>query len=203
MERKLFIAPPRFTQYTCVMSESLRHTARPDLIGRSVSVYPSTLEDLELFQRWRENHDPQLRETQPVPIKGADYWTELAKRRLADPDSQSLTVVRNKDDAVVGSVIVSDINLLNRSGKLELFADPESADTREYAEGVALLLRHLFNTYNLNSVYTSVTAADSQTVALLEELGFSRDGTLRQRHFYRGEFGDVYIYSLLRFEFEM
>ncbi|HSH00604.1 MAG TPA: GNAT family protein, partial [candidate division Zixibacteria bacterium] len=106
-------------------------------------------------------------------------------------------------DGVIGGVCVRELNLLNRSAEIEIFAEPELKKLGEFTDGVLALIGHLFRTYNLNSLYSQTTAADSRTSAALEELGFSRDGALRHRHFYQGEFGDVYIYSLLRYEFEM
>ena len=101
---------------------------------------------------------------------------------------------------VIGRFVFDNLNLLNRSGRLTVLYDPEIKKLNDLEDGALVLLSFLFRQYNLNSIYSSAMQVNRSHCDLLEAIGFQRDGILRQRHFYDGEFRDVYVYSLLRYE---
>jgi RimJ/RimL family protein N-acetyltransferase len=175
---------------------------RDTLRGRHVHLRAATLEDIEIFRIWLERIDPQLRAVFPEPLKPLGYWLEEAKSRLGDPNSTTMVIANSSDDGIIGAITYRAHNSLNRSVELEFLADPELRKTELYVEGAKVLITHLFHSLGLNAVYTQSTAADTQTVELVEQLNFTQEGTLRQRHFYNGAFGDVFLYSLLNYERE-
>ncbi|RKX19168.1 MAG: N-acetyltransferase, partial [Candidatus Zixiibacteriota bacterium] len=54
---------------------------------------------------------------------------------------------------------------------------------------------------NLNKVYAQTASFNKGSIKLLESLEFKLDGTLRQHHFYKGQFHNDLLYSLLKFEY--
>ncbi|MFQ5606563.1 MAG: GNAT family N-acetyltransferase [Candidatus Zixiibacteriota bacterium] len=176
---------------------------RNGLKSKNVHLRPTTSDDVELFFKWRESADPQSRELMIRPIKPIGYWQEEYKHTAANPEVFDLTLARNKDEGIIARVTVTDLNLLNRSCRLGLASDPELKKRAELDEGVSTLAGYLFRQYNLNSIYGAVTALDRTYIETLEALGFKRDGALRQRHFFDGEYHDVLVFSLLRYEAEV
>ena len=68
------------------------------------------------------------------------------------------------------------------------------------AEAAQELLRYGFTTLKLNRVGAQVFTDNAGSIRLLEKLGMTREGRLRQYRQARGLPEDVYIYSLLRNE---
>lgn len=171
--------------------------------GRQVYLRPALIEDATIFANWTETSDPQLLSSSMQPLKPSAYWVERFKATFTDEGIATLAVVRQADDGVIGRLVYDKVNLLNRSARIDSLGDPEIKKTEELSEGLKLLLSYLFMQFDLNSIYTSFSKVEEKTLKFYESLGFKRDGVLRQRHFFAGEFHDVYAYSLLRFEFKI
>lgn len=173
---------------------------RDGLKAKNVYLRPTALDDIEIFSNWRERADPQAQSLTVTPIKSVGFWEEEFKQKAANPDVIDLALVRMKDDGVIARMTVTDLNLLNRSCRLTISADPEIGKLNDLQEGLSALLDYVFRQFNLNSVYSSALQLDKRLIETFESLGFKRDGVLRQRHFFDGAFHDIYEYSLLRYE---
>ena len=72
---------------------------------------------------------------------------------------------------------------------------------RGYAtEAVSAVLERLFGRQGLHKVTGECDARNQRSAALLERLGFSREGLLRQQTFIKGEWTDDLLYGLLSTE---
>jgi RimJ/RimL family protein N-acetyltransferase len=71
------------------------------------------------------------------------------------------------------------------------------------AEALNAVLEHGFNEMRLNRVEANPLSINLASQKVLLGLGFRREGTLRQRHFFRGEYYDELWFGLLREEWEM
>lgn len=176
--------------------ENIREAFR----GKYVYLRPATLDDCEIFRSWQEKMDPQRRSVYAEPVKSAEYWQEGAKSVLSSPTSTILVIASVSDDGIIGAVTYRDHNPLNRTIELEFLPDPSLRKNDLFVSGAELLITYLFESYGLNAVYTQSTVADQQTVEIIEKMNFTQEGTLRQRHYYNGAFGDVTLYSLLNYE---
>ena len=66
--------------------------------------------------------------------------------------------------------------------------------TTEAVEG---LLRYAFEELKLNRVEATTDPENAASVRVLEKTGFTREGVLRQRHYYKGGYHDDAFYGLL------
>jgi RimJ/RimL family protein N-acetyltransferase len=67
-------------------------------------------------------------------------------------------------------------------------------------EAVAALLTYLFTALDLHRVVATVDARNTGSVALLERLGMRREGHFLQNVWFKGAWGDEYLYAILRDE---
>jgi RimJ/RimL family protein N-acetyltransferase len=67
-------------------------------------------------------------------------------------------------------------------------------------EAVAALLTWAFLTFNLHRVIAVVDVENTASVALLERLGLWREAHFRQNIWFKGAWGDEYVYAILRNE---
>lgn len=70
-------------------------------------------------------------------------------------------------------------------------------------EALRPVIDYGFLNYNLNRIEAHTATINKASRSLLERLGFSLDGISRESAFFRGEFRDGCLYSLLRREWKM
>jgi RimJ/RimL family protein N-acetyltransferase len=173
----------------------------PSLTGKSVYLRPAKAEDIANTFHWTLLREPQLLSLSPRPFLTAAEAAEAYKKDEKSADRQAFVIVTIKDNNPVGLIKLLGINELNRSARFSLLSDPEEKDKAHPLEGIHLLCGYLFRYRNLNRVDTLVSTADEDTLRLFTKAGFSEEGTLRQYHFFRGEFFDVKIMAMLLFEY--
>lgn len=64
-------------------------------------------------------------------------------------------------------------------------------------EALTAVLRHGFQVMELHRIQAMVDPRNNRSQRLLERLGFTREGVLREWRFYKGEFWDEICYALL------
>lgn len=174
--------------------------ARPSLTGKQVYLHPATAEDVVNFQYWFLQAEPESMTCRPLPFKTAAEASEAFKKEEKSPNKQSFAIVKKEDNTPVGSISFFNYNSLNRSAELDILIDPDEQKNGFGKEAMRILIKYLFKFRDLNRVYVQTAAFNSPSIKLFESLGFKQDGSLRNHHFYNGEFYDDLIYSFLRFE---
>ncbi len=183
------------------MAEKKNLTTQPALIGNKVYLRPATAEDVANTYHWFLLGDPSSMTCRPLTVNTAAESAEAYKKAERSPDRQLFMVVRKKDNVPVGQIRFFDLNNLNRSAELGLLVDPDEQKKGVGSEAVKILCEYLFATRGLNKVYAQTGSFNAGAKALLESADFKLDGTLRRHYFYKGEYHDGLIYSLLAYEF--
>lgn len=69
-------------------------------------------------------------------------------------------------------------------------------------EAVGAWLTYAFHAFHLHRVTAIVDCENARSVALLERLGFRREGHFLQNIWFKGKWGDEYLYATLREEWD-
>lgn len=69
-------------------------------------------------------------------------------------------------------------------------------------EAAAAVIELGFDCYGLHKVWAHADVRNTASWRVMEKLGMSREGLLREHHMVRGEPGDMYSYGILRAEWE-
>jgi ribosomal-protein-alanine N-acetyltransferase len=69
-------------------------------------------------------------------------------------------------------------------------------------EAMSAILSYGFDILELHRIEAVIDMANEQSKGLLLKLGFTYEGNLRQRYFFRGQFGDEHYFGLLRDEWQ-
>jgi RimJ/RimL family protein N-acetyltransferase len=145
--------------------------------------------------------DPEVARYQswdaPFPLLRAE--TAVANFMASDPGKAGwfqYAVERAEDKALIGDVAV---HLHDNLKQAEVgFTVATAYQKRGYAtEAVAAVLDRLFRVQGLHKVTGECDARNRNSAALMERLGFSREGHLRQQTWIKGEWTDDLIYGLL------
>ena len=96
----------------------------------------------------------------------------------------------------VGGVAFSRVRS-GESGNLTYWIAPEHRGNGYVTEATALLLDYAFEECGFHRVTGNTFVSNEASVAVLENLGFEREGRLRESGLADGEYEDIYQYSVL------
>ena len=109
------------------------------------------------------------------PATRAAYRAHLA--RCEEDDFRSLLIRRNFDDTLVGLANLSAIQRGNlQSAYMGFYAFVPYAGLGYMTEGLTLVLRLAFGDLSLHRVEANVQPANTASLALVERVGFQREG---------------------------
>ncbi|MFQ5499989.1 MAG: GNAT family N-acetyltransferase [Candidatus Zixiibacteriota bacterium] len=185
------------------MSKKDKHLpTRPTLVGKKLFLRHATVDDLTNTFHWLLQGEPQSMTCRPYTFATAADEVEAHKKAARSERQQLFMIIRKEDKLPVGRVRFFDYNSLNRSAELGLIIDPDERRNGYAGEALKLLITYLFRYRGLNKVYAQTAEFNEASVKLLESLGFKRDGTLRDHHYFDGEFHNDHVYSLLAYELD-
>ncbi len=178
------------------------------LVGKRVTLraYDDSLDDGWDVVRWR--NDPQVKayffEEEPLSFYTHLEWIDKIKH---DPNVRYYMIRFNGDDdykaEAIGTIGLSQIDWRNRTAEFGWFLIGE-AKYRSWGygkEAIFLLLDYAFNHLNLNKIWLQTMILNEAALAVYQKMGFQGEGILREQKFKRGNYIDVYIYGLLRRDF--
>lgn len=159
--------------------------------------------DLPLFVAWL--NDPEVRENllMQIPLSQAmeDNWFENMLKR--PPEEHPLLIEARQGDkwVPVGNCGLFGIHWSVRSAEVGIFIGEKALWNQGYGtEAMRLLLRHGFETLNLNRIRLRVYETNPRAVRSYEKAGFTLEGRERQGMYKDGRYIDVLLMSILRSE---
>ena len=175
----------------------------PFIIGENLYLRPLEEADAPVYVRWL--NDPEVSrylEMGQFPLnlmREQDYIRNL----YADQSNMNLGIVLKDDDRHIGSAGLHRIHPANRSATFGIFIGEKDCWEKGYGtEAVRLMLRHGFQTLNLNRVHLRAFEFNVRAVRTYEKAGFVQEGVLRQEHYAEGSYHNVILMGILREDWE-
>ena len=184
------------------MADKKAFPTQPSLIGKNVYLRPATSDDMANYQYWFLQSEPQFMSCHPLSFLTVSEAAERYKKTEKSENKQKFAIINKENNIMLGVISFFNFNHLNRSAELGILIDPDTRKKGFATEAMRLLIKYLFMYRGLNKVYAETAEFNKPATKLLETLGFKKDGTLRDHHFYKGEFHNKLVYSYLRFELE-
>ena len=135
----------------------------------------------------------------PHPVNAAQEET-FFEEQVCDREIVNLLVTVSEEPVGIVSLQAFDHELAR--AELGYWIAPEFHDQGYGSEATALLVTYGFDQRALNRIEARVFEFNKGSQALLESLGFTHEGTLRERQFADGERQDVLWYGLLAREWD-
>ncbi|MFC7530687.1 GNAT family N-acetyltransferase [Actinoplanes sp. GCM10030250] len=138
----------------------------------------------------------------PFPVEKA----EVAVRNFAAGSPEKAGWFQYAIELTAERVLIGDVavrlhdNL--RQAEIGFTLDPAYQRKGFATEAVSAVLDRLFRRQGLHKVTGECDARNKPSAALLERLGFTREGHLRQQTFIKGEWTDDLLYGLLSTEWK-
>lgn len=171
------------------------------IAGEKVILRALEKEDLERCYRWI--NDPQivhtLKSRYPMAIEKEAEWLDFALR--GDHRQRHFAIERRDDRTHIGNASLHDIDWISRVAAFGMFiGEPEAWNRGFGSDAIVTLCRFSFDEMNLRKLKINVFEYNERAKHLLESLGFSKEGTLRDEFYRDGTYHAIVIYSRFRSE---
>jgi RimJ/RimL family protein N-acetyltransferase len=174
----------------------------PTLLTARLRLRPFGVDDLDdLFALQSDPRVLRYWDSPPWTDRSrADRFLEVCREMAEEGVGLRLVAERLEDGAFVGWCSLNRVNATFRSASIG-YCYGEASWGQGYAtEAAEALLRWAFDTLDLNRVQGETDTRNLGSARVLEKLGFTREGTLREDCIVDGEVSDTWVYGLLRRE---
>lgn len=166
--------------------------------GKLVSLRELEPSDLRQLFKWNEEAELYL-------FKGRHRfmsYDEVKHNFLSYSYSQQIFIIEHSGQQQ-GICSYWDLDWRDRCCEFygEIFEKDQNAK-RFLAESLKLMISFLFDHQNLYRVFAYFDEDNGEMCSVLEELGFTREGTLREHKFCKGQYINSLVYSQLKDEYK-
>jgi UDP-4-amino-4,6-dideoxy-N-acetyl-beta-L-altrosamine N-acetyltransferase len=174
----------------------------PFLIGERIYLRPLERDDAAPVAAWL--NDPEVNRTilhaHPMSVQAEQNWLD----KLAESQENiALGIVLKDGDRLIGVTALKQFDWRNRHASFGItIGVKEEWGKGHGTAGTELMVRHAFETLNLNRVWLHVLIANERGIRAYERVGFKREGVLRQHLFREGRFQDILSMAILREDWE-
>jgi RimJ/RimL family protein N-acetyltransferase len=165
------------------------------LEGKLVNLKPVEKEDLALITEWANNPD-FMGEFEPISQESRAETEKYFEKLLPE---KRWFIIEKKDGSRIGFIIHFPEDSLMTLGYV---LAPKERNKGYCTEAVKLMVDYLFLSKDLVRIQAKTRQENKASQKVLEKAGFKREGTVRQSMFIRGEWRDLFLYSILREEWE-
>ena len=193
------------------------------ITGERVRFRAVERDDLPTFVKWL--NDPEVRQGiliyHPFSQAEEENWYEgmlkhpidehvlgievrLPSERVGMPKLEGETSTQAEEEhwKLIGSLAFTNVDWRNRSSEFGIMIGDKAYWNQGYGtEAVRLLVKHGFNTLNLNRIFLHVFENNPRAIRAYEKVGFVHEGKLRQAEFKDGIYIDILVMSILKDEF--
>lgn len=127
-------------------------------------------------------------------------WLQRVQESNAQSDDFMWAVTLKSEERLIGTCLLWNVDLKAQCGELGYELHPDYGRRGMMSEAVAAVVAFGFNELGLHRIEANTFAKNASSTRLLEKLGFTLEGNLRQRVYFRGEYLDQLYYGLLKEE---
>lgn len=138
-------------------------------------------------------NDPTVWEGFGAP--GPRNHEEMAER--FDDQNTGTALLICRDGEPVGRVRLVDVDETWGNAELTCFVSPEAQGKGLATDGARLVIEYAFDYLSVSKITARTFATNGPSQAVLDKLGFTREGTRRDHVYHEGEYLDLYVYGLL------
>lgn len=138
----------------------------------------------------------------PYSRELAEKWVHSCAAGLDAETKYAFLICRAEDGAVMGDTVLN-LDQRDHRGELGYILGKEHRGQGYAIEAAREMVRFGFENLALNKIYAGVWTTNAPSIKLLETLGFTREGVLRQHDMKWGRYHDDARYGLLRSEWNV
>lgn len=147
------------------------------------------------------NGDPEVTRFLPYAtwqsLEDGRAWLRRADALTASGTGRQLVLVERGDARVIGTLLVFRFDEGSARVELGYVLGRSHWGRGLMSEAVEATCTHAFSTLGMRRIEAEVNPDNAASNALLQKVGFTREGTLRQRWVAKGQAYDTHIYGCL------
>lgn len=184
---------------TSVDQSPLPNMETPRLLFREMRLEDVTV----LLQHFGNKEVVQFILTQPIKNwEQANEWLRWMGGYFNDAEAHRRTFALKGLDTLVGCGGLYGWNWEGNFARIGFHIMPEFRNEGYATEAATALMEWAWRAMKLNRLEAEIVQGNLIQQRVLEKLGFQREGTLRQRLLRGGKYYDVFLYGLLRCDYE-
>jgi RimJ/RimL family protein N-acetyltransferase len=174
------------------------------LEGRNVNLRVMEKEDIPLLTEWFNSPEVSGDFDFPPQSSRADIEKRFEKTS-SEPDLFKMRtfIIEKKDGTKIGYIV--HFNMLHPAGNMKEIGYvlvPSERGKGYCTEAVRILVDYLFLTKDIPCIQAIADVRNRASQRVLEKSGFQKEGITRKRLFFRGEWTNNSVYSILREEWK-
>jgi RimJ/RimL family protein N-acetyltransferase len=156
-------------------------------------------QDLDALVTYR--NDPEVARYQSWSDYDAERGRQLIEsmqgRQPGEPGWFQFAIALKDTDALMGDCALRTDEYDTRLGEIGFTLSREHQGRGLGTEAVRALLGYVFGTLNLHRVMAVTDAKNTAAATVLERVGMRREGHFIENTFFKGAWGDEFLYALL------
>lgn len=170
-----------------------------------IEIRPVDMGNIRIHHSW--NNDPELNYFDsdfPLDREPLASFTHRMQQMIDDPNRSSLIleIHHESDQKLIGIVDIHGIDLINKRCVIECTIADRSYQnkglgTAAFRDAVGYCFREM----GMNKVISAAFDFNEKWIRILNNLGFTQEGTLREHAIKNGAYADKLLFSLLKSEF--
>ncbi len=175
------------------------------MVSKRVRLRAVERDDLPRFHRWLNDQEVSagLLVYLPLSLVDEENWFEGMLKAPAEEHSLAIEICQGDAWIPVGSCGFHGIDHRLGSAEVAIFIGERQYWNQGYGtQAMRMLLRHGFDTLNLNRIFLRVFETNLRAIRSYEQAGFIHEGRMRQAMYQDGRYLDVLLMSVLRQEWE-
>lgn len=178
---------------------SLNNTPFPLLRTQRLVLRPLDLPDVPeiFFLRSNEQVLHYICREKMASVAEAEEWIMRHKEAIAQNESVSWAICLASDPTLIGHIGFWRVVKEHHRAEIGYFLHPDHWGQGVISEALTAVLDFGFRQLQLHTVEANIHPANKASERLLLKQGFVQEGYLRQNYFFRGEFSDTALFSLL------
>jgi ribosomal-protein-alanine N-acetyltransferase len=175
-------------------------TEQPQLRTERLILRPFDVSDATIVQRLagaKEIADTTLNIPHPYPDGAAEAWISSHSGRYADGESVIFAVIERQLGSLIGSVGL-EISAAHAFAELGYWIGQPYWNQGYCTEAARKTLGHAFDDLGLNRVQARHLTRNPASGRVMQKIGMSHEGHLRQAVMKWGKFEDLELYAILK-----
>jgi ribosomal-protein-serine acetyltransferase len=127
-------------------------------------------------------------------------YINSSKQRYANHTEMGYVIMQ--DQVMIGRLGLYNIDLMNKSASIGYWLDKKREGKGIITRCCKAVIDEGFAHLQLNRIEIRAAIANVKSQAIPERLGFKKEGIIRQGEFVNNEFVDLYVYSMLKEEWQ-
>lgn len=118
------------------------------------------------------------------------------------PMPRELYFLIEKEDQPIGMVALQNIKWYNRKAEITIVIVPKFQKRGFGTQALSFIMEFAFHQLNFHRLEAEVYDYNQGSIRLLEKLGFTKEGVLREAKYADGKYHDIIRYGILKDEYK-